>query len=130
MFSTQAFNPFQDKPWFLCVCSMSHMKTLWKKEKLLVMSNFSLFPLCFPPFWRTFCHFRQIQNCRLRTLSVWKRLKCVVGKGIIVSPFINIFAIKFLFAAELEKPKFGLSDKGSTTSRTMCHVEGTCWNLC
>ena len=34
-------NPFPNKPWFLRVCSTSLLKTLWKKEKLLVTSNFS-----------------------------------------------------------------------------------------
>ena len=38
---TEFFNPFPNKPWFLCVCSTSLLKTLWKKEKLLVTSNFS-----------------------------------------------------------------------------------------
>ena len=36
-----SFNPFPNKPWFLRVCSTSLLKTLWEKEKLLVMSNFS-----------------------------------------------------------------------------------------
>ena len=35
------FNPFQNKPGFLRVCSTSVLKTLWEKEKLLVTSNFS-----------------------------------------------------------------------------------------
>ena len=35
-------NPFPNKPWFLRVCSTSHLKTLWGKEKLLVTSNFSI----------------------------------------------------------------------------------------
>ena len=35
------FNPFPNKPWFLRVSSTSLLKTLWEKEKLLVMSNFS-----------------------------------------------------------------------------------------
>ena len=35
------FNPFPNKPWFLRVCSTSLLKTLWKTETLLVMSNFS-----------------------------------------------------------------------------------------
>ena len=34
-------NPFPNKPWFLCVCSLSLLKTPGKKEKLLVTSNFS-----------------------------------------------------------------------------------------
>ena len=33
-------NPFPNKPWFLCVCSTSPLKTLWEKEKLLVMTPF------------------------------------------------------------------------------------------
>ena len=34
-------NPFRNKPWFLSVCNTSLSKTLWVKEELLVMSNFS-----------------------------------------------------------------------------------------
>ena len=34
-------NPFPNKPWFLCVCRISLLKTLWEKEKLLLTSNFS-----------------------------------------------------------------------------------------
>ena len=30
--------------------------------------QFFLFPWCFLPFRRTFCHVHQIQNCRLQTL--------------------------------------------------------------
>ena len=30
------FNHFQNNPWALLVCSTSLLKTLWKKEKLLV----------------------------------------------------------------------------------------------
>ena len=37
-------NPSQNKPWFLRVCSISLLKALWEKEKLLIMSNFSRFP--------------------------------------------------------------------------------------
>ena len=35
------FNLFPNKLRILCVCSTSLLKTLWKKEKLLIMSNFS-----------------------------------------------------------------------------------------
>ena len=37
----KAINPFPNKSWFLRVCSTSLLKALWKKEKLLVKSNFS-----------------------------------------------------------------------------------------
>ena len=43
-------NPFPNKPWFLRVCSESLLKTLWEKEKLLIMSNFSFFHSVFYPF--------------------------------------------------------------------------------
>ena len=71
-------NPFPNKPWFLRVCSTSLAKTLWEKEKLLVTSNFSFSHSVFYPFGWTFCHFHQIWNCRMLTLSVWKSLKFVV----------------------------------------------------
>ena len=35
------FTPFPNKPWVLRVCSISLLKTLREKEKLLVTSNFS-----------------------------------------------------------------------------------------
>ena len=58
------FNPFQNKPWFLRVCSTSllknavgkgeiarnKLKTLQEKEKLLVTSNFSFSHSVFYPF--------------------------------------------------------------------------------
>ena len=44
------FNTFPNKPWFLRVCSTSLLKTLWEKEKLLVMSNFSFSCSVFYPF--------------------------------------------------------------------------------
>ena len=72
-----ALNPFPNKLWFLHVCSTSLLKTLKEKEKLLVTSNFS-FSQCLLPFWKTFCHFQQIQYCCLQTLSVWKSLSFVV----------------------------------------------------
>ena len=127
---SKCFNPFPNKPWLLLVYCTSLLKTLWEKEKLLVMSNFPfahnvfhlfgklsaifikfkivvcqrfesgqalvftcllykpfentvgkgeitrneqflLCPQCFPPVWKTFCHFHQIKNCRLPTLWIW-----------------------------------------------------------
>ena len=58
------------------------MKTLWEKEKLLVTSNFSFSQSVFYPFGKLVFHFHQICNCRLRTLSVWKRLKFVVWERV------------------------------------------------
>ena len=46
----KTFKPFQNKPCFLHVCSTSLLKILWKKEKLLVTSNFSFSHSVFSPF--------------------------------------------------------------------------------
>ena len=67
------------------VCNTSLLETLWEKEKLLVTSNFSFSLRVFYPFlpiWTTFCHFHQIQNCCLQTLSVWKSLEFVVWERV------------------------------------------------
>ena len=42
-------NLFPYKPWFLCVCNKNLMKTLWEKEKLFIMSNFSFTQCVFYP---------------------------------------------------------------------------------
>ena len=40
--------------------------------------------------------------------------QCFLLKQIVVSPFVHVFAIISLFAAELEEPKIGISGKGLT----------------
>ena len=50
MFLPFTINFFQNKPWFLHVCSTSLLKTPWEKEKFLVMSNFSISHCVFYPF--------------------------------------------------------------------------------
>ena len=41
------FNSFPNRPWFFRICSISLLKTLWEKEKLLIMSNFSFSHIVF-----------------------------------------------------------------------------------
>ena len=62
------FNTFPNKPWFLCVCSTSLLKTLREKEKFACNKQFLLFPQCFLHFWRTCRHFHQVLNCCLQRL--------------------------------------------------------------
>ena len=61
---------------------VSLMQVLWKntvgKGEIASNKQFLLFPWCFITVWQIFCHFNQIWNCRLQTLSVWKSLKFVV----------------------------------------------------
>ena len=42
-------------------------------------------------------------------------LQCLLLNQIIVSPFVHVFDIISLFAAELEEPKIGISVEGLTT---------------
>ena len=44
--------------------------------------QFPLFLQCFPPFWGTFCHFHQIQNCHLQTVSVGSSVKFVAWEWV------------------------------------------------
>ena len=73
---------FPNKPLFLRVCSTNLLKTLWKKGEIARNEQFLLFPPCFLPFWRTFCHFHQISTCRLQILFNLEVSKIFcLGKG-------------------------------------------------
>ena len=68
------FNPFLNKPWFLHVCCTSLMKTLWEKEKLLLMSNFSFSHSVFYPFGELSAIFAKfdIVTCKF---VLWERVE-------------------------------------------------------
>ena len=61
---------------FTCLQYKSFENTVGKGE-IARNEQFLLFPQCFLPVWRTFCHFHKIRHCRLPTVSVWKSLKFV-----------------------------------------------------
>ena len=77
------FNPFPNKPWFLRVCSICLLKTLWEKGKLLVTSNFSYTCSVFHPFRELSAIFTEFEIvvCKLfqfegvKNVSLWKGLK-------------------------------------------------------
>ena len=54
------------------------------KGGIVCNEQFLLFPQCFLPVSKTFCHFHQIRKCLLQTLSVWKSLKFVVWERAII----------------------------------------------
>ena len=89
----QSFHPSQTKPTrltlsqtspdFTCLQYTSFENPVRKGENAH-NEQFVLSPEIFLPIWKTFCHFYQIRNCRLQTLSVWKSLKFFLfGKGLI-----------------------------------------------
>ena len=60
-FHSEFLNHFPNKPWFLRICSTSILKTLYEREKsLLITINFSFSHSVCLPIWRTFCHFHEI----------------------------------------------------------------------
>ena len=66
---------------FTCLSYKTFENTVGKGE-MARNEQFLLFPKCFLPIWRALCHFYQIQNCRLQTLSVWKSLKFAVWERV------------------------------------------------
>ena len=75
------FKPFPNKPWFLCICSTSLLKTLLKKkEKLLVMSNFSLSHSVFYLLGELSTFFTKLKIVICNFHTVWKNKKIVVWK--------------------------------------------------
>ena len=81
---------------FTCLLYKCFENTVGKGE-IARDEQFLFFPQCFLPFWRTFCHFHQIQNCRLQTLSVWKSLKFLVW-GRVNPKWFTLNAIRYLYS--------------------------------
>ena len=75
------FNLSQTSPGFTCLPYKSFENTVGKGE-IARHKQFLLFPQCFLPICRTFCHFYQIRNCHLQTLLVWRSLKFVVWERV------------------------------------------------
>ena len=77
-FVFERVNPFPNKPWFLRVCNASLLKTLRKKEKLLVTSNLSFSYSVFDLFRELSAILHQNWNSHLQALWLWEGLKFVV----------------------------------------------------
>ena len=67
-------NPFPNKSWFLRVCSTSLLKTMWKKEKLLV----TLFSTQLENFLPFLLNFKLLSA---NSLSLEESKSCRLGKG-------------------------------------------------
>ena len=75
-------NPFPNKPWFLRVCSIGLLKTLWEKEEIACNEQFLLFPQCFLSFWRTSHHFSSnLELLSANPFSLEGSKICHLGKG-------------------------------------------------
>ena len=87
----------QLSPVFTYLQNKSFENTVEKGE-IARGEQFLLFPQCFLPVWRTFCHFHHIKNCPLQTLSVWKSLKFVVLERVYPLPDDKILGLPKLEA--------------------------------
>ena len=72
------FNPFPNKHLVFTFLQYKSFGNTVGKGEIARNEQFLLFPQCFLPVWRSFCHFHQIGQCRLQPLSVLKSLKFVV----------------------------------------------------
>ena len=75
-------NSFPNKPWFLCVCSTSHLKTLREKEKLLVTSNFSFSHSVLHPFRELSAIFVKLKIVVYKLFQFGRVQNLLFGKGL------------------------------------------------
>ena len=74
-------NSFPNKLWFLCVCSISLLKTLWEKEKSLVTSNFFFSRSVFYPFGEDSAICIKFEIVVSDSFSLEESKICFFGKG-------------------------------------------------
>ena len=86
-------NPLLHRYSFQHINNRQLLKTLWEKKKFLVTSSFFFSNYVFSPI---------------------RKLYLFLPNQKIVFPFVNIFEIISLFAAELEEPIIGILGKGLT----------------
>ena len=75
------FNPFPNNPWFLCDCSISLLKTLWEKEKLLVTRNFSFSHIVFYLFGKLSVILPNLKLSSADSFCLEQSKICRLGKG-------------------------------------------------
>ena len=73
------------------------------KGEIARNEQFLLFPQCFLPIWRTFCHFHQVQNHSLQTLLAWKGLIFVILEKVNSLPNDKILVLSKLIAFSDDK---------------------------
>ena len=79
--SSQRLNSFPNKPWFLCVCSTSLLKTLLEKKKLLVTSNFSFYYSVFYHFGERSAIFIKFKMSSANSFNLEESEFVVLEKG-------------------------------------------------
>ena len=112
-------NPFPNKPWFLLVCHTNLLLTLWEKEKLLIMSNFSFSDIVFYHFGELFTIFIKANVVVYKLFQFRRAENLLFGKDLTLSqtsPGFYVSAEKVFLKTLREKEKLLL-----TVWRALCH---------
>ena len=111
-------NPFPNKPCVFMRLQYNTSESTVGKAEMLVTSNFSFFPKCFLPGWRTFCNFHQISNGRLQSLSVWESLKFAVWERVNVRKNMTMGECNTILSAYTKYRHLGLCCTHSSIRNT------------
>ena len=97
-------NPFPNKPWFFTCLQYKSFENSVGKGDIAHDEQCLLFPQCFLPFWRTFCHFHQLKKivvCKLLQAGGVKNLS--FGKGLRVN---FDFSVRILHLKKIWLPTY------------------------
>ena len=75
-----SINPFPNKPWFFRICSTKLLRTLWKKEKLLITRNFSFSDSVFYPSGKLSGIFIKFEIFVCKLFQIGRVLNLSLGK--------------------------------------------------
>ena len=75
------FKTFANNPCFLCVCRTGLLKTPWKKEKLLVTSNFSFSHSVFYPYREPSATLINLKLSSANSFTLEESKICRLGKS-------------------------------------------------
>ena len=81
-FSQKTNQPFPKQAMVFTPLQYKSSENTVRKGEIAHNKQFLHFPQCFLLVWRTFYHFHQISNCRLRTLSALKSVKFVIWEWV------------------------------------------------
>ena len=118
------FNPFPNKPWIICVCSISLLKTLLEKEKLLVTSNFSFSHSVFYPFGELSAIFIEFKIVVCKCFILEESKICRFGKGlsVLAKETLKHSMLRILIKPALPDYEVFLVVLAEISARDNCHL--------
>ena len=105
------FNPFPNKPMFLCVCRASLLKTLLEKKKILIKSNFFFSHSVFYPFVEISAIFIKFEIVVRKLFQLAPVQNLLFGKGLTLYQTITTLTTLY------EKPFENIVGKGENAGK-------------